>query len=244
MLRQALVFLALLAAPAAAQLGNAVGKPLPSPDLPDGTVVVRVTDGSFAAPHPHQKVTLLVNGKARTAETNEAGRVTFDHVAAGAKVQASISKDKFGTSETFEAPASGGVRVMLSTKPWSEPARQLDGHAEQDDLLRPREIEVRVTYDNLSDPKPPEGVMVSLVADVATDSCKVTQQKADAHGVANFTALDATGTVAYYALAALTRKPGADRLLSEGVVLDASPHGKKIVLSGEQRTASAPPIDD
>src|SRR4029079_11192821 len=61
----ALAGIALDGAPAVAQIPAALGKPLPSPDLPAGTVVVRIVAGSAASPVVGTEVTLLVNGTPR-----------------------------------------------------------------------------------------------------------------------------------------------------------------------------------
>lgn len=235
---------ALLAAashPAAAQLAAAVGKPLPSPDLPMGAVVVRVVDGVFTASHAGAAVTLVVNGVRRTATTDDHGRVWFDDVKAGATVKVSISATPLGSSERFVMPGEGGVRVILSTRPLGEPARSRSGRVTALDDA-PASVEVRVTYDNLSDARPPAGVLVSLVGYADDGSVRLAQRKTSGAGTARFTDLDTTGAVVYYALAQLPRKPGADRLVSDPI--DLHDHGASVVLSGELRTATSGPIDE
>src|SRR5262245_49197367 len=111
---------ALDAAPAAAQIAAALGKPLPSPDLPAGTVVVRIVAGSAASPVVGTEVTLLVNGTPRQARTDSAGRATFPGLPVGATVKARVlDEDKAEhVSEEFAVPESGGSRVLITTKPW------------------------------------------------------------------------------------------------------------------------------
>src|SRR5215475_5005301 len=82
--------IALTAAPAAAQIAAALGKPLPSPDLPVGTVVVRIVAGSAASPVVGTEVTLLVNDAPRAARTDSAGRATFPGLPVGATVVAKV----------------------------------------------------------------------------------------------------------------------------------------------------------
>jgi hypothetical protein len=240
----AVVICALLAAashPVAAQIAAAVGKPLPSPDLATGTVVVRVIDGSFAMPHANAAVTLVVNGVRRTATTGEDGRARFDDVEVGATVKVSIAATPLGSSERFVMPDEGGIRVMLSTMPVREPARPRSGRGTALDDA-PASVEVRVSYDNLSDARPPAGVLVSLVGYAEDGSVRLAQKKTSKTGTAWFTDLDSTGAVMYYALAQLPRKPGADRLVSEPIEL--RDHGVSVVLSGELRTATSVPVDE
>src|SRR3954451_4389249 len=81
---------ALVSSPAAAQIAAALGKPLPSPDLPVGTVSVRVVAGSAASPVVGTDVTLIVNDTPRVARTDSAGRATFPGLSAGATVVAKV----------------------------------------------------------------------------------------------------------------------------------------------------------
>jgi hypothetical protein len=90
------------------------GKPLPAPELPAGTVTVRVVREAMANAIPNQTVTLTANGKALTGRTNEAGRAEFPNLPAGAEIKAETTVDgEKIVSESFPLPASGGVRVAL-----------------------------------------------------------------------------------------------------------------------------------
>src|SRR5437868_2500053 len=111
---------ALVPAPAAAQIAAALGKPLPSPDLPVGTVVTRIVAGSAASPVVGTDVTLVVNGAPRVARTDSAGRATFPGLPVGATVLAKVLDADKGehASEEFAIPDSGGMRVLITTKPW------------------------------------------------------------------------------------------------------------------------------
>src|SRR5262245_23276139 len=96
-------------------VGAAIGKPAPSPDLPTGTVVVRVVDGAITAPVPKLAVTLTNGKRTQTAVTDDAGRAKFENLAVGAGARVKIAtKEPTGTSDSFTIPDSGGVRVMLS----------------------------------------------------------------------------------------------------------------------------------
>ena len=90
------------------------GVPLPSPELPAGTLTVRVVRGSLANNIPNHTVSLTVGGASREATTDDAGRAQFAGLKAGDQVKASTSVD--GTvieSQVITMPATGGVRVML-----------------------------------------------------------------------------------------------------------------------------------
>jgi len=272
-LRLALATLAVVAgtavAPgiAVAQPAAALGRPLPDGTLSKGTVSVRVVAGSPSSPVVGADVTMLVNGEPRVARTDAAGRATFGNLPVGAMVQAKIVDDnkKEITSETFPVPEEGGARLMLSTKPFSgtggmpaaggmggamPEARQMSGQPRPDGGLPAGTFVVRVTYNNLAlkdgesvDSEPPVGIPVYLVGYGADDSIKVTTLPTDAKGNATFTDLDVTGATSYFALAALPRQLGRDRLISVPTVLDPQ-GGARVVLSGDKRTATTPPIDD
>ena len=245
-----LLVLCVLMTVAHAQPVAAIGKPLPSSDLAAGTIVVRVIDGTVAAPHPNVAVTLIGDKKPRTATTDAAGRATFDHVTLGASVQTRVksTSEPLATSDTFVVPDDGGIRVMLSFTPMKMAAdsvgapRTTSGVVIPDDGLAAGTLDVRLTYDDLADRNPPSGVVVTLVGYAADDAVKVTTETTAVSGIARFTNLDHSGAIAYYAMAQLPRNDGADRLLSRPVVLGA--HGASIVLSAEQRTAKLPAIDE
>lgn len=90
------------------------GVPLPIPDVPVGTVTVRVIRGSFAKNIAGQDVTLNVDGRPRSAKTNEQGRAEFPSLTPGARVRASATVDDVKLeSQEFPVPSTGGVRVVL-----------------------------------------------------------------------------------------------------------------------------------
>ena len=104
-----------------AQMAGALGKPLPSPDMPPGSVSVRVVAGAPSSPVTGTEVTLVVNGEPRAARTDSAGRAHFKDLPAGAKVQAKVAGDDKNevASDEFVLPADTGVRLMLTTRPWN-----------------------------------------------------------------------------------------------------------------------------
>jgi hypothetical protein len=90
------------------------GTPLPAPELPDRAVTVRVVRERMGNNVPGQTVTLKVGSESRTGKTDEQGRAQFDGLAAGTSVQATTIIDgETLTSQEFQVPAKGGVRVAL-----------------------------------------------------------------------------------------------------------------------------------
>lgn len=250
----------------------AIGKPLEDGGLPAGTVSVRVIAGNPSSPVVGTEVTLIVGGTPRVARTNAEGRAVFAGLTAGTPVQAKIknAEDKEVTSETFPVPSSGGMRVMLTTKPFGAGgagggpamggggpaagggmpgAKQMSGQPQVTKDVPAATYVVRLTYDNLSlvagqmaDDKPPVGEKVTLVGYAADDSVTVETQPVDASGLATFRDLDMSGGTGYFALAALPRGTGVDRVFALPAQLDGS-GGVRVVLSGEKRDSTAPNMD-
>jgi hypothetical protein len=90
------------------------GMPLPTGDLPDGTISIRLIRGQLSnniAGHP---VELEVGRESRTARTDEGGRAQFSGIPAGTSVRAVATVDgERLESQVFPVPARGGVRVIL-----------------------------------------------------------------------------------------------------------------------------------
>lgn len=249
--------LMLTAMPAAAQPAAALGKPLPSPDLPAGTVTVRIVAGSTSSPVVGTDVTLVVNKTPRVARTNAEGRASFAGLPVGATVVAKVlDADKAEhASEEFAIPEGGGMKVMLTTKPWQAGAggapfaggagmpnpRQLSGEPRPEQADPAGTITVRVAYDDFKDT--PDGVPVILVGYAADDTVSYQVVKTDPAGRVVFTDLDRSGGTSYFAMTELPRNGAVDRLMSRPVVLE-SQMGVRMILSSEKRDAKAPPIDD
>jgi hypothetical protein len=245
--------------PAAAQPAAALGKPLPSAELPVGTVSVRIVAGSTSSPVVGTDVTLVVNNTPRVARTNAEGRATFAGLPVGANVIAKVlDQDKAEhPSEAFAIPDAGGIKVLISTKPWQAGAgggapfaggaggmpnpRKMSGEPRPEQADPPGMITVRVTYDDFQDT--PEGVPIALVGYAADDSVSHQLVKTDRAGRAQFTNLDRSGGTSYFAMTLLPRQGAVDRLASQPAVLD-SQVGVRMILSGEKRDSRAPPIDD
>jgi peroxiredoxin len=121
--------------------------------------------------------------------------------------------------------------------------RELSGQPRADNAAVPGSLAVRVTYNDLADPKPPVGVPVTLVGYAADDAVSVVTRSTDKQGRVTFDALDRTGAIAYYALALLPRNGSVDRLISSPIVFD-NLMGDRLILSGDRRTSKTPPIDE
>ncbi|MEP6864866.1 MAG: carboxypeptidase-like regulatory domain-containing protein [Deltaproteobacteria bacterium] len=254
----------LTSTPAAnAQIAGAIGTPLPSSDLPVGTVSVRVIAGKVSEPVVGTDVTLVVNGTPRQARTDAGGRASFPGLPAGATVQAKVidQDKKEAASEEFKLSADSGERLMLSTKPFEAPMgggggapfagggggmpepRQITGEPRPEANDQPGTYTARLTYDDLADKTPPVGIPVYLVGYQADDKVVVFQAKSDAAGRATFSNLDRTGATSYFAMTQLPRGSFTDRLVSTPAVLD-SRGGVRLILSGDKRDSTAPAIDD
>lgn len=91
------------------------GIPMPMNDLPDGTVSVRVVRNEISNALPKQAVELIVDGKSRTAQTDESGRAQFSGLTPGGNAKAIVTVDgERIESEPFAIPDKGGVRLMLT----------------------------------------------------------------------------------------------------------------------------------
>lgn len=90
------------------------GMPLPSGDVPNGTVTVRVIKGTLANAIPNHPVELRVDAKVLQATTDSSGRATFSNIAPRSQVRAvtEVAGERLESQE-FQLPATGGVRVML-----------------------------------------------------------------------------------------------------------------------------------
>jgi hypothetical protein len=257
---------------AQAQPAAALGKPLPDGSMDAGSVSVRVVAGSPASPVIGAEVTLLVGDSPRVARTDASGRAVFPGLTAGATVRAKIKNAEGNdlTSDPFPVPSAGGMRVMLSTKPFTggagpsmsggggggpaagggmPEARQMSGQPRPDQETPSGTYVVRLTYNSLemvdgrmTDKAPPIGESVTLVGYVADDSVVVHTTKVDAEGYATFQDLDVSGATGYFALATLPRGAGVDRMFGMPTQLTGQA-GIRTVLSGEKRDSTAPNID-
>ena len=108
--------LAALPAPVSAQPDprQMSGIPLPDPQLPPGTVTVRVIRGTLANNVTDHPVEIRAGDIAETVLTDAEGRAEFVMLNAGEMVVASTELDgERIDSQSFAAPGAGGVRLML-----------------------------------------------------------------------------------------------------------------------------------
>ena len=90
------------------------GRALPAPELPAGTVTVRVVREAIGNNVVGQEVRLTVAGSARTAQTDAEGRAEFPGLPSGAEARAETTVDgEQLVSEPLTVPGSGGIRVIL-----------------------------------------------------------------------------------------------------------------------------------
>jgi hypothetical protein len=91
------------------------GRALPAPELPNGTVTVRVVREAIGNNVPGQQVRVTAGGATRLATTDDQGRAEFKDLAAGgtnAVAEVTVDGERL-TSQPFTVPASGGLRVIL-----------------------------------------------------------------------------------------------------------------------------------
>jgi hypothetical protein len=106
------------------------GVPLPTTDIPAGTVTVRVVRGSLSNLVTNQPVE-LTGDISKTASTNDAGRAEFAGLKPGSRVKAvTVVDGERLESQEFTLPPQAGIRVMLVATDPGAAAR-----AEQDKQL-------------------------------------------------------------------------------------------------------------
>lgn len=110
--------LLLAAVPSSAQmpdLRQMNGMALPSADLPDGSVSVRVVKQALGNNVVGTTVTVTGGGVTDSAPTDESGRAIFAGLGVGKTLVASVTVDgETVQSKPFQVPASGGIRVILA----------------------------------------------------------------------------------------------------------------------------------
>src|SRR5215210_1974586 len=87
------------------------GVPLPTGDLPVGTITVRVIRGSLTSPILNQVVQIR-GGTTASKTTNDSGRAEFSGLAPGTRIKAftEVVGERVESQE-IQVPATGGVRV-------------------------------------------------------------------------------------------------------------------------------------
>jgi len=107
-----------VAVPASAQVQMPSGKEmsgrvLPVPDVPVGTVTVRVARGDVSKNISGQLVELLVDGKSRTAKTGADGRASFSGLKKGQKIKAVATVDGERLESQDAEIVESGLRIIL-----------------------------------------------------------------------------------------------------------------------------------
>jgi hypothetical protein len=97
------------------------GLAMPTADLPDGTVSVRVVRGGMSNNLQGVRVELHGAGANRTAVSGEDGRAQFSGLPPGSSVHAHATHEgEQLETDVFDVPATGGVRALLV---FSEPGQ-------------------------------------------------------------------------------------------------------------------------
>lgn len=90
------------------------GKAIPAPELPTGTVTVRVVRESIGNNLAGQTVRVTTGSASREDKTDEQGRAEFPNLVAGVEGRAEVTVDgEMLVSDPFMVPSSGGLRVIL-----------------------------------------------------------------------------------------------------------------------------------
>ncbi len=90
------------------------GRAIPAPELPNGTVTVRVVREAIGNNITGQNVRVTAEGVEQTDATDDQGRAEFAGLPGGSEVRAEAVVDGESLeSEPFTVPTSGGLRVIL-----------------------------------------------------------------------------------------------------------------------------------
>jgi hypothetical protein len=113
-----LAMLCVAATSAAAQMPNPremSGRPLPSTDVPPGTLSVRVLRGGFENNVANHPVEIVVDGARRTVNTGEDGRALVSGLRVGNNIQAIATVDgERLESQVFPMPSSGVMMMLVA----------------------------------------------------------------------------------------------------------------------------------
>ncbi|MEM9492789.1 MAG: hypothetical protein AAGC55_26815, partial [Myxococcota bacterium] len=250
-----------------AQMAGALGKPLPVSNLPDGTVTVRVIAGSPSKPLAGIGVTLVApDNTERAARTDAEGRATFANLKPGSQYVARAEEPAEGQtqeprraqSEGFTIPDKGGIRLLLSTRPWDSGAAApaAGGGAPMLDPRRMSGIPRREMNDRAGTLtiSAVRGVVTNKIADQpihligygSDGSVTRTSTKTDEGGRAVFEGLTRE-KVAYYAFTTYNRELGdrsvVDRVRGRAVVLPLDV-GVRLMLAGHPADSRNEAIED
>ena len=100
-------------------LSRIVGRPLPVPGMPKGTISVRVARKMPVNAAAGVEVSAIIKNaggdlRKRALTTDDSGHVTFEGIQAGDEFQAEVNLDgEHLQTQTFTMPAEGGLKTML-----------------------------------------------------------------------------------------------------------------------------------
>jgi hypothetical protein len=118
-MKKLLVACVLAAAPALAQVAmpdptQMAGMAMPAPELPDGTITVRLVREQLGNNIVGHEVKVTVGGVTKTGKTDETGRAPFTGFPTGETGTAeAVVEGETVTSRPFQVPEKGGLRVIL-----------------------------------------------------------------------------------------------------------------------------------
>lgn len=97
------------------QVRQMSGVPLPSRDVPVGTITVRVVREELANNLPDVEVQLSDGTQSKAARTDAEGRAQFTGVPAGTQVRAQVTMEgETVVSQSFAMPSDSGIRLVLA----------------------------------------------------------------------------------------------------------------------------------
>lgn len=202
------------------------GIPRPDPQVPAGTITVRLIRGKLTERVVGAAVELLApDGKIATQKTDEEGRATFGGLQQPGPYQARASEEgETLTSQPIALQADMGSRVMLVFAP---PGGAADGVARTDGKIPAGTIVVRAM--NGDAPEAGLAVILGMARAGEGNAVKQYKGKTDEKGEARFDGLDAKPTSGYLAevIKGSTRYASKPFRLQEGmgsrVTLDVRP---------------------
>ncbi|HEX2569141.1 MAG TPA: hypothetical protein VH877_06230 [Polyangia bacterium] len=173
------------------------GIPRPDPEVPAGTLTVRVIQGDFAHPLVGQEVELEGPAGTLKQKVGETQRAVFTGLQAGGTYVARATA--FGStlsSQPVTMPPAPGVKLMLVfPRDEKELIGEPDGKMRSDERLPVGTLEVRVVDEN---DKPAVKAPVLLArATRGTDKIDQQQRETDAKGTVRFTGLVSSAEAAW-----------------------------------------------
>jgi hypothetical protein len=209
------------------------GIPRPDPQVPAGTITVRLIRGELSNRVVGSEVALAdAGGKVVKAKTDENGRATFGGLKGpGPFVATAVEGGEQLNSQPIELPADVGVRVMLVFKATGAAGEaSADGAARPDKSIPAGTIIVRAIGEG-GTPQSGLDVIVGHMR-AGEQGVRELRAKTDAKGEAHFGGLDAKPTSGYLAEVVKdgARFPGKPFRLTENmgaeVVIDVRPVSK------------------